>query len=811
MSYPASILVVEDDRLNRQVAVRLLRSKGHDVTSIASATDCIETVMRLKPSIVLLDYMLPHISGYDLCRQIKSTSPIRDTIVVMISSYQKSSEAQTNSLEAGADAYIVRPLQNREFLARIEAMVRLRHIQDVAMHHARQQAALAAFSHALQNVERHDELFFRTGTAVVSVLKVDHVIIVEGSNVPGTSPGSILYASCSEKGTWKECVLSWLSETDLVHVAEAGVVSALKLPPRVLAQLYPDTDCCASSWWVPIHSSAGFLGGILVVWGDAHASPCELCPSAEESATSMCTTCPTFLKSVAATAGITITRIIQQERLAASERRFRTLSEASPAGIAHLDARGRYTYTNETWSELTRLSADSVAGRHWLRSLPIVDKRAVIASWQQSDSSSTFRVDVCLRPKKRTSVWIHIQLAADMRGDKRVGYICTFTDMTDRKEAELALDEERKRLDVTLRSIGDGVITTDAEGRIHMINKVAEDLTGWPAAEAIDRPLDVVCRIVREDSREPADHAVRPGAELEVNSVLVGRDGSEKIVTTGAAPIRDTGGSVIGAVIIIRDITRRCLLERRTQQSQRLDSLAVFAGGIAHDFNNYLMAIISNVALAKTTSNGNNAMERYLDRIETACEDTHQLSQQLLALSDGDEIFRKIVALQPLLQSAGTFSAHGTNCRVEARATPDLWCAHADPAQIRQVIHNLVLNAIHAMPGGGNVEMSATNRIVKTDNLQGLAAGNYVEITVSDHGSGIAAEHRDRIFDPFFTTRHNGAGLGLTVVFSIVRKHLGHICCTSETGVGSTFHVYIPAAADSGAIACDHTKSEIEL
>jgi signal transduction histidine kinase/ActR/RegA family two-component response regulator len=260
------------------------------------------------------------------------------------------------------------------------------------------------------------------------------------------------------------------------------------------------------------------------------------------------------------------------------------------------------------------------------------------------------------------------------------------------------------------------------------------------------------------------------------------------------APIVD-GGTVRGIVGVNIDVTDTRRLDEQNQRVQRIESLGVLAGGLAHDFNNLLMAILGNIDLARRSIAPDTHTAELLEEARRVCREARELTQQLLTFSRGGEPVRVLAHLGDVVREAALFAARGSSCRCEVACDDALWFASADVAQIRQVVQNLVLNAVQAMPGGGVVRVRVRNAVVEeaATSSSGPLPGRYVEIQVSDDGVGIAAGDLPRIFDPYFTTKESGHGLGLAVVHSVVRKHGGSIHVRSQVGVGTTFDVLVPA------------------
>ena len=372
--------------------------------------------------------------------------------------------------------------------------------------------------------------------------------------------------------------------------------------------------------------------------------------------------------------------------------------------------------------------------------------------------------------------------------------------MAELRDSEAALAAEKERLAVTLYSIGDGVITTDTSGRVLSLNKVAEQLTGWPQAETLGKPLADFFKIVNENTREPIasplEEALSSGrvCSLEQAAVLIARDGTERAVADSAAPIRDRDGRIVGAVVVFRDVTEKQKSEAELLKESKLESVGLLAGGIAHDFNNILQGILGNLSLARMNAHSTERMLERLAGVEKSAMRAKDLTQQLVMFARGGAPIRKRVQLSALIKDATLFSLQGSNVNCEFVLPADIWPVDVDEGQFRQVINNIVLNAMQAMPDGGRIEARAENVEFTSGFLPPLTAGKYVKISIRDTGTGIKPEHLPRIFDPYFTTRKHARGLGLASAYSVVRKHDGQISVETQVGRGSTFQIYLPAS-----------------
>ena len=315
------------------------------------------------------------------------------------------------------------------------------------------------------------------------------------------------------------------------------------------------------------------------------------------------------------------------------------------------------------------------------------------------------------------------------------------------------------------------------------------------------QPLNEVFTIISERTRSPCENPVEKvltqGAVVGLgnDTVLITRDGTEKVIADSGAPIRDQNSKIIGVVLVFRDITEKRKMEQELLRTQKLESLGNLAGGIAHDFNNLLTGIINNVTLAKMAAQDNKVKAR-LAKIEKGSLQARNLTQQLLTFSRGGAPIRKATSIKELIRDSASFALRGSNVRCHFYIPDDLWPADIDEGQISQVLHNLIMNADEAMPEGGVIKVEAQNEVQPKDTAT-LRQGKYIRISIEDQGVGIPQKFLSRIFDPYFTTKQKGSGLGLATAYSIVRRHNGAIDMESEVGVGTTFSIWLPASGET--------------
>jgi len=252
------------------------------------------------------------------------------------------------------------------------------------------------------------------------------------------------------------------------------------------------------------------------------------------------------------------------------------------------------------------------------------------------------------------------------------------------------------------------------------------------------------------------------------------------------------GGS--GVSVFFRDTTERKRNEEERLTTSKLESLGTLAGGIAHDLNNILTVISGNIGLAQVEASPDaGSLLLYLSKADQAAQHAAHLSSQLLTFSKGGAPLKRVVSISGVLSHAAEFSLYGSNLRADIDIPVDLWKSEVDPGQIEQVVNALLLNAREAMPHGGTVRITAHNVVLEEKAGTPLPAGRYIKVMIADRGEGIPKDLATKIFDPYFTNKPTGSGLGLSISYSIVKKHGGILQLENSSREGSTFSFYLPA------------------
>ena len=409
-----------------------------------------------------------------------------------------------------------------------------------------------------------------------------------------------------------------------------------------------------------------------------------------------------------------------------------------------------------------------------------------------------------------------------LRNDELGSLAESFQKMRDAVKSQITkLSDEvevRKRaeynLQITLDSIGDGVITTDVNGCITRINPVAERLTGWLAVDAKGKQIRNIFDIVHADTREQIENPVAKvvaSGKIELLSertLLIAKDGREHLIADSGAPIRSKDGETFGVVLVFRDITEEHFLHEQLRQSQKMDAIGQLSGGIAHDFNNMLGGITGAAEMLSYYLPDDPKARKFHTIILDAAKRSSDLIDKLLSFSRNNPKVSTAIDVHEIIIATSVLLENSIDRRITLKMelAAEKCTIIGDSSQLQNALLNLAINASHAMPEGGMLTIASRNLPLDKPycdaSLFDIQPGEYLEIEVRDTGYGIAPEHVNRIFEPFFSTKEQGegTGLGLAAVYGTVQQHSGAVTVYSEQGNGTIFHVLLPVTSHAEAI-----------
>jgi len=500
-----------------------------------------------------------------------------------------------------------------------------------------------------------------------------------------------------------------------------------------------------------------------------------------------------------------------QEALRESEERFRELADLLPQIVFEADPDGKFGYANKhAFDAFGYTPEEFERGLNMMQMIVPADiPLARTALSRVLAGETTHGQEYTVQRKDSTTFPVIIYSAPMIRDGKVRGLRGIAVDITERKQAEEDLRRSQSLFQICFRSSPAAtILSVYADGRCVDANDAYLSLCGYSRDELIGHSTLELGIWHDPEQRKHVISELAQRKRMAGVEILMRMKSGALINTIASGEILRIDGRdhILSFFFDITDRKRaeeeRLKLEQRIQQTQKLESLGVLAGGIAHDFNNLLTGIFGFIDLAHAMSK-DEEVSQCLNEARTAMDRARALTLQLLTFAKGGAPIRKTEALFPFIKESVNFALSGSNVAASFEIAPDLRLCNFDRNQIGQVIDNIIINAVQAMPMGGTVRISASNVALREMEHGPLAAGNYVRISIADTGVGIPRDMLHRIFDPFFTTKQKGSGLGLATCYSIVNRHGGFIEVESEPGKGSTFHIFLPASDEAPATPDD--------
>ncbi len=478
--------------------------------------------------------------------------------------------------------------------------------------------------------------------------------------------------------------------------------------------------------------------------------------------------------------------------------------------IVITDRAGLVLWTNPAFTALTGYPLEEVRGKttNILKS-GVHDDAFYRQLWETILAGRAWRSEMVNR-RKDGSLYTEECTITPVRNEEGevAHFIAVKQDITERKLAEEALRWRTAFFEALVDSSLDGILVVDSQGKKLLQNRRMNELWKIPPHIADDPDDSKQVEFVATRTKNPRQF-VEKIAYLYAQTNEVSRDEIElidgRVLDRYTSPVRDTNGTYYGRIWMFRDISEQRKLEAQFRQAQKMEAVGQLAGGVAHDFNNILTAVLMHLGILRTTLKEPGTVEA-LKELESQARRAADLTRQLLMFSRKSAIEVKPTDLnhvvEEMLKMLGRLL--GEQVQVEFQGAQALPLIEADPGMMQQVIMNLSVNGRDAMPHGGR--LTICTRRTEFDKRSAAAfpdgrAGSFVQLSVSDTGSGMDEITRKRIFEPFFTTKElgKGTGLGLATVYGIVQQHRGWIDVDSEPGKGSNFHVYLPISERAGS------------
>ncbi len=496
---------------------------------------------------------------------------------------------------------------------------------------------------------------------------------------------------------------------------------------------------------------------------------------------------------------------IRTSDLSKSESLLRAILDASPVGIGMTGESNQLLgWHNRAMTEILGYESGELEGRHV--KILYRDESACREAGQRIKSllksGRNTPIEVQWRRKDGSFFDCRFRYAPFIYGGKKHAIVIA-VDISDSKQAERELIKSERRLRAILESSPDPIVVYDEEGKPTYINLAFTRLFGWSFSEVKDNIIPYVPEDQRNITHSKINELLHSGQSLSFETQRYNKAGERLDILINAATVKDVESDEFSSLVVnLTDLTDKIKLERRLMQAEKMELVGTLAGGIAHDFNNILTVINGFSEIGEHKARRGEVTLNEHQQVQAAAERARNLVVQLLTFSRQSEPVTRTFALKQMVEESLSMIERIIPRMVKLEFECDAGVTsfvNGDVNQLNQIMLNLCLNAVDAMPYGGSIVIKIENTRVEKLNCSACYSsfsGEYVRLQIRDNGQGIDKVVLQNIFVPFYTTKEvgKGTGLGLSTVFGIVSNHSGHIVCRSEVGIGTVFDIFFPVA-----------------
>ena len=732
------ILVVDDNPDELFATSRILKKQGYKVEQAKDGPEALELAMRINPDLILLDVVMPKIDGYDVCRQLKDHALLCQSSVMLMSSVKNTPEHQAKGLDSGADGFIARPYDSREFVSRVRSMLRIKQVEkDLRRQQEWFRVTMSSIGDGLIATDTNGHILFINDVA-------ENLSGWTGSEAQGNSITDVFNVIDEKTGSKiTSPIAQALAKGEVINLEDN---LALINKNGEVIQI---ADSVA-----PIRSEEGeVLGGVLVFRDIRH-------------------------------------QIAAMKQIASSQRSWDALFNTTNQSVLVLSPDFKILDTNDVVVKKSGIPKKRIVGKSCHEFInchsgphfdcpmqKVIEKGKNVSVTQSIQQYNGHHIVTCtpvLNESGAVEKIVHIA-----------------TDISDLKEVKRQRSESEAKYRSVFKCASDAMVLVDARtNAILDANEEAVSLYGYTISEMRSLKLDDLALPEEPIEGQQPRHRKKDGTnfpvELTASSVWL----NQRI--TRIVAVRD-----ISSRIETEDERKK--LEGQLFQSEKLRAIGTLAGGIAHDFNNLLTTIIGNAEMAIEELQGAPVVEECLRDILSASNLAGELTSQILTIARRDEKNNLPFSMSEVIRDIVRFIGATTPSSIEIETNVVEDCTiFADRSRIYQVLLNLCTNATHAMPNSsGLIKISMVQEKIKKQEL--TLSDEHKEdvcckIVVSDNGCGMSAEVAENIFEPYFTTKEpgKGTGLGLAMVQSIIETYGGHIGFISSPGAGTSFTIHLP-------------------
>ena len=778
---PLNILVVDNNPVILKVVSGYLEQRGYNSKTALDGIEALEILSSFTPDIMIVDLVMPGISGDKLCKVIRNNVKFDNTFLAILTA--TAAEGDIDYLSFGANTCIAKgPFDTT--LKHIQAI--LDHVehggtQDFAKEIlGRDEIYPRQITKELLEAQKHMKSVLNNLTE--GVVEFDHKQRVYFINT-----SALVICGISEEKILGKNVIELFAEEDRKAV-ESLIAKALHVPQ------YTDENLLLC-----INGRIVNLSFLLIRSGET--------------------------KSIILIIQDITAHQTAKEQLCKREEQYQTLLETVPHGIQENDLSGIITYSNAAHKNMLGYEEyDNLTGKPiWEMAVSEEDAlylQEYLAKLVKEQPTPTPHFS---KNRTRDGRIIDVQVDWNYKRDAQgnlIGFIAIITDTTERQKVVTALRRSEERYRDLFENASDLIQMVNPQGKLLYVNRAWRKTFGYTDEEIDNLSIfDLIAKDCSTDCQNIFNTVLDTGRVPHIKTTFVTKDGKKLALEGSAICKKDEKGEPLATQCIFRDVTKQKELERQLLQAQKMQGIGTLAGGIAHDFNNLLSAIMGYTQLTMHSLPKGSEAHKNLQQVLNSSTRATELVKQILTFSRPSSDQKMGVLLQQLVKEALKFLCHSLPTTIKIKHHIDENCPpiFADATQLQQVVMNLCTNAYHAMRSTGGYMEVHVEKVEVSDEFctlhPELSRKECVRLRVRDTGYGIAPEVQDRIFEPYFTTKEagEGTGLGLAVVHGIVTSHHGVITISSEVDKGSTFTVYFPAMEQAALVENKLKKTTLPM
>ena len=722
----------------------------------------LEIIKKELPDGIILDMQMPELNGIELCRKVKENEATSHIPIILITSHSTTSKLRIEGLSAGADDFISRPIDNTELVARIKVLMRIKRVEDElrSVNLNLDRTVQKKTQELINSEERYRSLFENSKDAICFTNPQGQFIDINNAAIE-------LFAYSREE----------LLKMDVITLYE-NKEDKKRLRDEI------ESNGFVKDFEVKVRRKDGLLLDCLVT--------SSACKSKSETIYEHILRDITELKKA-------------ENALRESQNKYQMLVDNSYDIVYSVNPDGIITFISPQISRFG-YTPEEVTAKYYSDFIPSEQKEKVVDNFERGlkhDTSlpSTFQ----WKGKEGNRFWVEVvgKTVSDTAGNV-ISQIGVMRDVTERVKIDEILSKWAHIFENT--GSGIGVFMADTE-TLDMINPAFSRIHGYKTDELIGKPLrDLFTTGSQADVMDQL-RILRKEGHVVFESDNIKENGAVFPAFIDITSVRDADGKIMYCVLHVQDISdrkraekERAKLEGQLYQAQKMEAVGTLAAGIAHDFNNILEAILLNTEFVQSNITTDAINTEMLQDVVTSVDRARKLVQQILTFSRQTEVSKRPVKLSPVIKEVLKFmkASLPSSLNISHRLRTENDMVLADPMQIHQVLVNLCNNSAFAMKKLGGDLTIAVDEVffdhTTVDSRFHMLQGRYVELLVHDSGEGIEDSEMERIFEPFYTTKNvnEGTGLGLSVVYGIVKNHNGEILVDSSPGKGTNITIYLP-------------------